>query len=295
MARLLTLFPIVDRQTLVAFANTGEEDERTLQFVDRCDREWNLGVIWVEAVVNPEHGKGTTHRVVTFETATRGPSIFESMIDKFGISNKNYPHCTRELKLKPLTSYLRSIGWNAGTYDTAIGIRADEIDRMSASAKEQRIVYPLIKMGITKADVFAFWDQQPFDLELPEHRGNCVWCWKKSLRKHLTLARETPEIFDFAHRMETTKAHCGAGEGDRVFFRGPRSAAELIELSKGDFERFVDSRYLDQAGGCSESCEVFGDYQHVDFSALWQAIARERETRTKWAQLETRLREAATA
>jgi 3'-phosphoadenosine 5'-phosphosulfate sulfotransferase (PAPS reductase)/FAD synthetase len=85
-------------EKMFVFANTGEEDERTLEFVDRCDKEWGLNVVWVEAEVSPTKRVGTSHRIVTFETATRGPSLFERMIEKYGIPNKSAPHCTRELK-----------------------------------------------------------------------------------------------------------------------------------------------------------------------------------------------------
>ena len=255
---------------LFIFANTGEEDERTLEFVNRCDREWSLGLVWVEAHINPEKGIATTHRVVTFETATRGGAIFERMIDKYGIPNKNYPHCTRELKLRPIHSYAVSL-WGDDPYRTAIGIRADEIDRVNPNFEEMGLYYPLCDAKIRKGQVFAFWDKQPFDLMLPEHRGNCVWCWKKSLRKLLTVARETPQVFKFPDRME--RKHANSGEGPRVFFRDRKTARELIELSRFDFETFVDPRYLDQNGGCEESCEVFDG--QISMAGLWRKEAAE--------------------
>lgn len=257
-------------ENIFVFANTGEEDERTLRFVNMCDAQFQLNLVWVEAVVDPVHGNGTTHRVVTFETATRGSSIFESMIEKYGIPNSDYPHCTRELKLHPIMSYARSIGWGPGTYKTAIGIRADELDRVNPNFREQNIIYPLCDANIRKRDVFRFWDRQAFDLDLPEHRGNCVWCWKKSLRKHLTLARETPQAFKFAMRMEAEHGHSGSGDAQRVFFRGNRSARDIIELSREPFEAFIDVRYLDQHAGCEESCEIF-DPSQMTMDALWKA------------------------
>lgn len=244
-------------EMIFVFMNTGEEDERTLRFVDRCDKEWGLDLVWLEAVINPENRAVTTHRIVDFESATRGGAIFEEMIAKYGIPNKNYPHCTRELKLRPVESYLKSIGWEFGTYRTAIGIRSDEIDRVNPDFEANFLYYPLCDAKIKKADIFAFWDKQPFDLEIPEHRGNCVWCWKKSHRKLLTVARETPEVFKFPMRMEEEHGFSGAGEGRRVFFRDRTTAKQIIELSREPFEQFIDPRYLDQNGGCEESCEVY--------------------------------------
>lgn len=34
------------------FANTGQERNETLDFVNQCDQRFGLGVVWVEAVVN---------------------------------------------------------------------------------------------------------------------------------------------------------------------------------------------------------------------------------------------------
>lgn len=257
---------------MFVFANTGEEDERTLEFVDRCDKEWGLNVVWVEAEVSPTKRVGTSHRIVTFETATRGPSLFERMIEKYGIPNKSAPHCTRELKQRPIGSYARSIDWKLGSYKTAIGIRADEIDRVNPNYQELHLCYPLLNANVKKTDVFAFWDKQPFDLTVPEHRGNCVWCWKKSLRKHLTLARETPQVFKFAMRMEKEHGLTGPAGFRRVFFREERTAKEIIELSRENFEAFIDTRYLDQNAGCEESCEVF-DPSQMSMADLWREKA----------------------
>ncbi|GAG11398.1 unnamed protein product, partial [marine sediment metagenome] len=47
---------------LVTFANTGLEDERTLEFVDRVSREWNVDIHWLEAVTHHSERKGCTYR-----------------------------------------------------------------------------------------------------------------------------------------------------------------------------------------------------------------------------------------
>jgi hypothetical protein len=256
-----------DTEVVTMFANTSQEDDRTLEFVDRVDREWGAKVVWLEAIVHDGHGEGTTHRVVDFATANRAGDVFESAIAKYGIPNKSFPgSCTRELKLRPTTSYLRSIGWGPGTYDTAIGIRADEMDRMDSMAEKKRFIYPLAKSGITKQDVLAFWSAQPFDLQVPEHLGNCTWCWKKSLRKHLTIAIERPEAFDFPRRMEAKYANAGAGEGVRTFFRSHMTVQDIFDKATAPFERFTENRVvqlplglMDVPDGCSESCEIYVD------------------------------------
>lgn len=254
-----------DYEIQVVFANTGAEAEETLRFVKCCDKEWGLGVVWVEAVVHHDERKGCTHRIVNFETASRKSEPFEEVIKKYGIPNMAFPHCTRELKLNPMLSYIRSLGWKK--FVTAIGIRADEVDRMNAKYKKNRFWYPLIKMGMTKQDVNNWWAEKDFHLQLQEHQGNCEFCWKKSDRKLLTLIKENPATFDFTQRMEKEHADSGSGEGSRVFFRQGRSTEDMRALSRELFEPFVegDETYqqplfeMDIPGGaCGESCETFG-------------------------------------
>lgn len=135
----------------ILFANSGQEHPQTLAYVDACSRTYGWPVVWVEAVVAPRKGDGTRHRIVTFDTASRSGEPFAEVIAKYGIPNTGYPHCTRELKLAPITSYLRSLGWDAGKYQSAVGIRADEADRMSEKAKREGVIYPLVKWGDDKA------------------------------------------------------------------------------------------------------------------------------------------------
>lgn len=252
------------KEIVVLFANTGKEREETLRFVDRCDRDFGFNVVWLEAVVHPQKGIGTTHRIVNFDSAARAGEPFEAAIQKYGVPNKHYPHCTRELKQRPMFSFIRSLGWKPGTFSIAIGIRHDEIDRAAVNASDDGIIYPLIYWKISKEKVLAWWREQPFSLYLPEHLGNCDFCWKKSLRKHLTLARDYRGVFTFPAEMEDRYPHAGPGDhdGPRHFFRGNRSALDILTLADQPFEPFVDANQvfdpaLDVGDGCEESCEVF--------------------------------------
>ena len=247
-ARLKEDFP----DAVVAFANTGQEHEKTLEFVHRCDEYFGLSVVWVEAVVHHGQKKSSTHRVVDYHTACRSGHLFTEMVKKYGISNRSYPHCTRELKINPLNSFIKA-QWKSGTYHTAIGIRADEIDRVNPKFEKLRYWYPLANWGVTKADVNRFWERQPFNLEIPEHLGNCTWCWKKSDRKLMAVMDYDPAIFNVPDRIEKENPHAGAGEGPRVFFRQRRSVEDLRKLHKsGGVTPFKDEHF-----GCKETCEAF--------------------------------------
>lgn len=266
-------------EVVIVFANTGQENEQTLDFVERCDKYFGWQVHWVEAVVYPGR-KSPGGRKVSFETASREGEPFEQAIKKYGIPNSKFKDCTRNLKLNPMISYLRGAGWKPGSYDTAIGIRVDEIDRVSSSQKDRRIVYPLIQWRpTTKPQINEFWRKMPFRLQLAGYQGNCKWCWKKSMRKHFQLIDENPAQFDFPRRMEREYGLIGPEfhkksmdrplrDGySRTFFRGNLSVDDLFRLRDEKGSAFVppsdDAQVfdatLDLGGGCEESCEVFAD------------------------------------
>lgn len=258
-------------EVLCLFANTGQENEETLRFVQRCDEAFGLNVVWIEADIDLDDKSRSSFRVVDFDTADREGKVFERVIRAYGIPNPDWPHCTRELKTRPMTKYLRSIGWESGSYDTAIGIRADEIDRIDAKAMGKRFLYPLVSdVEMTKPRVNHWWQQQPFRLQLKGYEGNCKWCWKKSLRKHLTLINEHPEWYEFPERMEKQYGHINPKEGleDRVFFRKRVATPQLREMAaNGGFTPAADDAQvyedqldfgfdLDASHGCGESCEI---------------------------------------
>lgn len=245
----------------VVFANTGQEHENTLRFVQQCDEYFGFETTWVETVVH-EGRKGSTHKIVDFLSASRDGKPYEDVIKKYGIPNQSYPHCTRELKLAPIHHYVKSIGWNSKEYITAIGIRSDETRRVSKNAAVNNFVYPLVDwMPTTKTEINEWWSKQPFNLDIQEHQGNCVWCWKKSYSKLIRVARENPEFFDFPARMEQNYGHCGKNNTDvkRVFFREYTSAEKLLELSKKIIPDNFQFKNIDPNldSGCSESCEMY--------------------------------------
>tara|TARA_R110000803_G_C11909097_1_gene313010 strand:+ start:74 stop:949 length:876 start_codon:yes stop_codon:yes gene_type:complete len=254
-------------EILYIFANTGEENEATLQFLDTMDKAFNLDLVWLEAVVH-DAGEATSYKLVDFKSASRNGEPFEEVIKKYGIPNKSYPHCNRELKLAPIHTYAKEY-FGTKDYQTAIGIRIDEARRVSKDPKAKyNIVYPLIDWEMTdKIDINNWWEDQTFNLELKEHQGNCKTCFKKSTNKHFLLIDENPNQFDFNRRMEKYKS-IGKHE-DRVFFRSNRDTDSLFRLHK---ETAIDraeqermKRYIkdhqpdmfDENDGCGESCEPY--------------------------------------
>lgn len=268
----------------LVFANTSQENDATLEFVHECEERFDLDIIWLEAVTHHGERVANTHKIVDYYTACRNGDVYEDHIKKYGIPNQKFQHCTRGLKLEPIKSYLRSIGWKPNTYDTAIGIRADEQRRRSKHAEKNHIVYPLMDwVPMSKPNVNAWWKEQDFRLELAGYQGNCKWCWKKSFRKLLTVVDDDKAIFEFPNRMEHLYKKVGPefnkpGAEDfpdykRTFFRGNMSTEDLFKMySETEWDRAEDDSIIYEGlqmsldfeadgGQCVESCEI-------DFDAL---------------------------
>lgn len=274
---------------IVTFANTGLEHEKTLEFINNCDKYFGFKTVWLEAVVFHGERVGTGFKIVDFKTASRKGEPFESVIKKYGIPNPSYPHCTRELKLSPMRSYLKSLGINHKHIKTAIGIREDETRRVSKQAGVNNITYPLIDLfPVDKQDVINWWKEQPFDLSIEEWDGNCKGCFKKSFKKIFKQLDTDPRTLDFHVRMEELYPRVGNSSEyieipykdddgemiygdngkaltylkrrpDRVFFRGNTAAKTLLETYREESvsdESFISKLHTID-GGCSESCEVY--------------------------------------
>jgi 3'-phosphoadenosine 5'-phosphosulfate sulfotransferase (PAPS reductase)/FAD synthetase len=246
-----------DYNFLFTFANTGLEHEDTLRFADAVDKNFGLGLVWLEAVVHSGR-RASTYRIVNYETASRQGEPFEEVVAKYGLPNHSFKHCTRELKANPMKFYARSI-WG-DDFDIAIGIRADEKRRVSPNATTHHIVYPLVDMiPTTKADVLDYFEQFDWDLKIPEHYGNCKTCFKKSDKKLNMVYRNTPKEYDFFIHLDDLYSTVGPNTvpGPRKMFRGYRSTREL--LSQFAFLNCDTSRMIndEDSGMCSESCEVF--------------------------------------
>jgi len=257
------------KDVIVIFANTGQEHEKTLEFINNCDEKFGFNTVWIEAIAHPGERKTSTARIVNFKTASRDGRPFEDIIAKYGIPWSKAGHCTRELKEQPIKNYLRELGLNKTNRVMAIGIRADESHRKSKVAKENNFIYPLIDWDIDKEDVLSWWEDQDFDLEIPEHMGNCVWCWKKSYIKLVTVMREKPEAFDFPEKMEKLHGRTGniaqkvlnngvlKGQKSIKFFRGFKTVEDIRKMAKEKDDVFIDEHFMRISGGCSEECQPF--------------------------------------
>lgn len=175
---------------VVCFANTGKEEEATLKFVHDCETNWGVKIHWLEyQAENPKF------KVVTFDTASRQGEPFEALITKRSyLPNAIARFCTTELKVLAIDRYMKSI--DKPDYVTFVGIRADEPRRVAKMKdnKDEKIT-PLATDGVTESKVWAFWNQNNFDLSLPKISGasNCDLCFLKGAGILAGLITQNPQ------------------------------------------------------------------------------------------------------
>lgn len=288
---------------IFGFGNTTREKEATLVFMQDIEKNFGIKVFWVEAVVHYNSRKGCTHQLVNFNTARRKGEVFESVIQKYGIPNKAFPHCTRELKTNPIRSFLRTIGWGSWKdYKTIIGYRKDEPKRATIEKAEKlNQWYPLSEWGIKKVDVAYFWNRQSFDLvtidkdgnEMPfiDADGNCEDCHKKSDIKIIYQVRSNPDGSKWIIEMQEKYGNFTPSTRDKSvsippynFFRHNRSLQDIIdeypELKDKTIEEIVvmlnDKSLLEDGANydlleqddCAESCEAFGELEDEELTTI---------------------------
>ena len=119
---------------IVIFQNTGKEMPQTLDFINECDKRWNLNIVWLE------YRYGNNFEVVTYETASRDGRPFEELIQykKHFLPNIMTRYCTDQLKIQTLRRYLQSIGIKEWTNYN--GIRFDEPRRWSKKIQNLLLV-----------------------------------------------------------------------------------------------------------------------------------------------------------
>jgi hypothetical protein len=237
------------KDSIFVFMNTGKEREETLIFADKCDKEFNLNLIWLEANIHKDKGIGTSYKIVTFKTASRNGEPFEQMLTKYPMPNNMASNCTRELKQRPIDAYLRE-NYKGFEIVRIIGIRADEAHRKSNNANKENLIYPLCdELKVNSKFIRNWWENQSFDLQLKDYEGNCDLCFKKSLKKRLTIIKENSNVADWWEKMENKYS---SEIIPRFDLRTNKSITEIKQLAKLPFQKAEDLHELSK-----QQCNLF--------------------------------------
>lgn len=215
---------------LVCFANTGDENEKTLQFIENVSRYYNIKIYWLEAYISPIKGKGVFPVMVNYKTASRDATPLIEQSKKYGAAGISAPHCTRDLKVGIMHKFAKHY-FKGEDYITLQGIRYDETTRINwKKAKDNNWIYPLAEWGVTKVMVNIFWTKHEiehgFTLGLKEEEGNCNLCFKKSDRKLIKLIRDKPCLVLTRITMDLLSSN-----DKHDMYRGNRDIFDLLEIA----------------------------------------------------------------
>ena len=180
---------------VVTFANTGKEMPQTLDFVQDCSDNWGVDIVWLEY-----DGKKSFKEVNHATSAINGEPFAQLITDKKYLPNMVARFCTQELKVLTINRYLASQGIE--DFLTVVGIRADEQRRVAKMRAKANYLVPLADAGVTKDDIFKFWEGSDFDLMLPNERGvnsmgNCDLCFLKGGSIKMSILAQEPRLADW--------------------------------------------------------------------------------------------------
>lgn len=262
------------------FMDTGAEHPKTYEFIKNIAKNFGVKIICLRAVVSKEIGVGVGFKVIPIDEI--GPDLkpFHDVVKKYGTPTINAPRCTSRLKSEPHDKFCDYV-FGKNNYITWLGIRIDEPKRLkelevqndifNKPAKKRTIRYLAEICNLGKSGVIDWWSRQSFDLEIPEHLGNCVFCIKKSVKKLALAAKQEPEMAkefsDMLKHPETREMPKSKLPKD-VIYRGYHSVDSIILLTKDIDEKDLDSAIKSSGGNdsnsCSESCEIYSNQMQME-------------------------------
>ena len=247
----------------VTFANTGKEMPETLDFIKDCEDHWGLKIHWLEMRIFEEKPIYRTEEV-TYETASRKGEPFAALIDrKKMLPNPLVRFCTTELKIHVMKRFMKERGYK--DWYNVVGLRYDEPRRVSRqkSANENNVnpwesLMPLYDAKVTVQDVFRFWEDSNFDLNLPNHggktlAGNCDLCFLKGMKTTTMILKERPDLADWWAEQEKKIARSARDvlgrEVSTATFRKDRPPyIELVDISSQPNQ--IDDMFGDDGMSC---------------------------------------------
>lgn len=245
------------------FMDTGAEHPKTYEFIKKCVEYFGIELTCLHGDFEQPVGVGHSYKVVPLESLRHdminGP--FGRLMAKYGVPTVASAWCTSRMKEETHDKYCND-KYGKDNYVTWLGVRADEPKRLRIG-KNPALRYMAEITDFEKDDVLDFWQQMPFNLEIDEHLGNCVFCFKKSINKVALAARDEPELaahfidaIDSASDRVTEKTGIPKG----VMFRSNNSLQSIIAKFqlhiRDDIADTIRSMKRKESGGCTESCDI---------------------------------------
>ena len=246
----------------VTFANTGKEMPQTLDFVRDCGKNWGVDIAWLERFARParedEKNKYVYEtKVVDYDSASRNGEPFAALIKARRYApNPVARFCTADLKIRAIRDYLVDQCGFETPYLSFIGIRGDEVRRavkMNGKIESGQERYlPLYLDGVTAKDVGKFWDQNDFDLDLPNNNGvtdwgNCDLCFLKGHKKKQSIINARPELADWWIEQEESLTEL---VGKAAYFRSDQPSYRIMKTKAIEQTSIFDDIFDDETIPC---------------------------------------------
>jgi 3'-phosphoadenosine 5'-phosphosulfate sulfotransferase (PAPS reductase)/FAD synthetase len=254
------------------FCDTGAEHPKTYAFIKQVVEYYSINLHCIKSVVHPEMGVGNTYENVGIDGIGFDLSNMKNNMLKYGQFSIMNPFCTDRMKSTPLDKYSKET-FGKGNFKSWIGMRIDEPRRLKnlettkdmfgkVNRVNTNIMYLAQISDFTKQDVLDFWAGMPFDLEIDEHLGNCVFCVKKSAKKLALAARQEPELakqWDECFKDESIRVLPANKTPKGVIYRNMQSLDSIIQIfsdfSEDELKTNIKkTKAIDSE--CSESCEA---------------------------------------
>lgn len=217
---------------IVLFTDTKREHPKTYEFIDNFEKHEGIKV----------------HRATYTHSSVPGLEGFDAlMARKTYLPNREQRLCTDELKVKTAKRYLRGLGIQR--FENYIGFRADESDRVKNY--ENRYVktipkFVLHEWGINEAMVLGYWENKPYNLEIPRILGNCDLCFLKGKNAIIRILQHFPELAEPWIKDENRG-------GRRSTYIKDTTYADLLKIAQSQLSLFDESKMelLEPAYSCS--------------------------------------------
>ena len=273
-AYLVHLFK-ADPNAYFVFMDTGAEHPKTYEFIQNIVKHWGINLVCLRTVINPEMGVGVAYKVIEIDDLKQDLKPWSEMLKKYGSPYFDMPYCTARMKTEPFEKFCND-RFGKGNYERWIGIRFDEPKRLpieileildfpvhaKAVHQKQGFRYLAEISDFTKDDVLDWWEIQPFDLDIHEHLGNCVFCIKKHLPKLALAAKDEQEqAVKWIRLTEGNKVRTeGRKYNHQRMYRQRLHMSDVIEIyqehGRDEIFNALRSSKRYESGSCSESCEA---------------------------------------
>ncbi|QHJ79794.1 MAG: hypothetical protein [Caudoviricetes sp.] len=243
-------------QAEVIFMDTGAEHPKTYEFIRNFSHHFGVNITCLRVVPNAVMRKASAYEQLTVDDI--GPDLepWRRMLRKYGHPYVGGAFCTDRMKTVPFTKYCDE-KYGKGGYERWLGIRADEPNRLGNRGKGFHYLSDI--SDFEKQDVIDWWSEQPFDLGIQEHLGNCVFCIKKSLQKVALAAKDEPKLAAQFWQMIQDEDK----KDDHIMYRYNNSLGDVIALfadvERDELASRMRSMRQYDTGSCSESCEAFSN------------------------------------